>query len=135
VGRGAVGPPRGRLELPSVARHPIAQFAAVHESAFGTKRTFRHVCSLSAFGGKADIICSFRAFPLLTRTGHEGAAFAALREPSPAILGPLILGLCRAAEELRWSDRRVVDIELAKKLHGNGMTRHPESLRDSGRSR
>jgi hypothetical protein len=31
------------------------RFAAVHESASGTKRTFRDVCYLSAFGGKADI--------------------------------------------------------------------------------
>jgi len=35
-------------------------FAALHESAYGTKRTSRHVCYLSAFGGKADIICSLR---------------------------------------------------------------------------
>src|SRR5215467_10221419 len=30
-------------------------FAAVHMSAYGTKRTCRDVCHLSAFGGKADI--------------------------------------------------------------------------------
>src|SRR5262249_25771634 len=30
-------------------------FAAVHESAFGTKRTFQDAQSMSAFGGKADI--------------------------------------------------------------------------------
>jgi hypothetical protein len=30
-------------------------FAAVHESAFGTKRTFTLRWSMSAFGGKADI--------------------------------------------------------------------------------
>jgi hypothetical protein len=30
-------------------------FAAVHESAFGTQRTFRDVSRLSAFGSKADI--------------------------------------------------------------------------------
>src|SRR6516162_6770067 len=29
--------------------------AAVHESGFGTKRTYRAVCYSSAFGGKADI--------------------------------------------------------------------------------
>src|SRR5262249_53839286 len=33
------------------------QFAAVQESAFGTKRTNGAVCCLSAFGGKADIRC------------------------------------------------------------------------------
>src|SRR6516225_9357951 len=30
-------------------------FAAVHDSAFGTKRTSRRAQSMSAFGGKADI--------------------------------------------------------------------------------
>jgi len=30
-------------------------FAALHESAFGTKQTCRDICRLSAFGGKADI--------------------------------------------------------------------------------
>ena len=30
-------------------------FAAVHAVLFGTKRTCRDVCYLSAFGGKADI--------------------------------------------------------------------------------
>jgi hypothetical protein len=30
-------------------------FVAVHESAFGTKRTCRMAQSMSAFGGKADI--------------------------------------------------------------------------------
>jgi hypothetical protein len=30
-------------------------FAALHKSAYGTKRTSRDVCYLSAFGGKADI--------------------------------------------------------------------------------
>jgi hypothetical protein len=29
--------------------------AAVHESAIGTKRTFQHAPSMSAFGGKADM--------------------------------------------------------------------------------
>jgi hypothetical protein len=30
-------------------------FAAVHESAYGTKRTWRSCSVMSAFGGKADI--------------------------------------------------------------------------------
>ena len=30
-------------------------FAAVHESAFGTKRTYRVALHMSAFGSKADI--------------------------------------------------------------------------------
>ena len=51
---------------PNTARHRrrgdrIAMFyAAVHESAFGTKRTFRGVVPMSAFGGKADISRTFR---------------------------------------------------------------------------
>ena len=40
----------------SSSRHCAHElFAALHKSAFGTKRTFRDVCSLSTFGGKADI--------------------------------------------------------------------------------
>src|SRR5215469_8355936 len=42
---------RARRQSDRIAMH----FAAVHESAFGTKRTCQHVRSLSAFGGKADI--------------------------------------------------------------------------------
>ena len=39
-------------------------------SAPGTKRTFQDVCYLVAIGGKADIFCSLRAFPLLTQLRH-----------------------------------------------------------------
>ena len=35
-------------------------FAALHESAFGTKRTFRVAPHMSAFGGKADITLTCR---------------------------------------------------------------------------
>jgi hypothetical protein len=37
-------------------------FIALHESAFGTKRTSRYAQPMSAFGGKADIVpsCSQR---------------------------------------------------------------------------
>jgi hypothetical protein len=31
-------------------------FAAVHESAYGTKRTLRDQVPMSTFGGKADIV-------------------------------------------------------------------------------
>jgi hypothetical protein len=44
--------------LPAIADEVIARrwlFAALHESAYGTKRTCRHVCYLSAFRDKADI--------------------------------------------------------------------------------
>jgi hypothetical protein len=34
----------------------IDLFAAVHESGYGTKRTFRKVGHLVAIGGKADIV-------------------------------------------------------------------------------
>src|SRR6516162_5050546 len=36
-------------------RFPPPLFVAVHESAFGTKRTSRHAQPMSAFGGKADM--------------------------------------------------------------------------------
>jgi hypothetical protein len=35
-------------------------YAAVHESAYGTKRTSQLRCRMSAFGGKADITTSER---------------------------------------------------------------------------
>src|SRR5258708_40223110 len=41
-------------------------FAAVHESAVGTFRTWPDVRLESAFGGRADVICSERVFPVLT---------------------------------------------------------------------
>ena len=34
------------------------KIAAVHEFANGTKRTSRHVCLMSAIGGKADIVAA-----------------------------------------------------------------------------
>jgi hypothetical protein len=37
----------------------VVLFAAVHMSLPGTKRTYRDVCYLSAFGGKADISSDF----------------------------------------------------------------------------
>ena len=36
-----------------------APFAAVHEFAFGTKRTSKRRPAMSAFGGKADIAQTF----------------------------------------------------------------------------
>ena len=36
-------------------RETYGRFAAVRMSAYGTKQTFRDVCYLSAFGGKADV--------------------------------------------------------------------------------
>jgi hypothetical protein len=42
-------------------------------SACGTKRTFQDVCYLVAIGDKADIFCSLRPFPLLTRLRHLSA--------------------------------------------------------------
>jgi hypothetical protein len=39
--------------LLSVAERPV-KFAAVHESAYGTKRTCQSCRSMSAFGGKAE---------------------------------------------------------------------------------
>jgi hypothetical protein len=36
-------------------------------SAAGTKRTWRRFSVSSAFGGKAEILCSDRVFPLMTK--------------------------------------------------------------------
>src|SRR4029077_2069569 len=47
------------------------QFAAVHESPFGTFRTWPDVRLESAFGGRADVICSERVFPVLTPSRHK----------------------------------------------------------------
>jgi len=35
--------------------NPRTQFVRRTSSAFGTKQTYRDICRLSAFGGKADI--------------------------------------------------------------------------------
>src|SRR5258706_12875012 len=40
-------------------------------SANGTKRTYRVRSVVSAFGGKAEIICSHGVFPVLTLNGHR----------------------------------------------------------------
>jgi hypothetical protein len=40
-------------------------FAAVHESAFGTKRTGKRCRLMSAFGGKADIAILINKFFLV----------------------------------------------------------------------
>jgi hypothetical protein len=53
-----------------------AMFAAVHESAFGTKRTNGEICCLSAFGGKADI----RYGASLRSNGYAAATLAPPKE-------------------------------------------------------
>src|SRR5258705_1375435 len=40
-------------------------------STHGTKRTYRLRRAMSAFGGKAENICSHRAFPVLTQSRHR----------------------------------------------------------------
>jgi len=47
------------------------RFAAVHESAFGTKRTYQSYRSMSAFGGKADI--SQRLFTLVSNSNFSNS--------------------------------------------------------------
>src|SRR5258706_1435823 len=42
-------------------------------SRIGTFRTWPDVRLESAFGGRADVICSERVFPVLTRNGHRTA--------------------------------------------------------------
>ena len=54
-----------------------AGIAAVHESAFGTKRTSLFAPHMSAFGGKADQ-SDFAQCPLVTQSGHEPAQLPAL---------------------------------------------------------
>jgi len=48
----------------------MTSIAAVHESAFGTKRTFRRSVPMSAFGGEADMARTSR-MSALTRSGHQ----------------------------------------------------------------
>jgi hypothetical protein len=50
----------------------MRSIAAVHESAFGTKRTSEADGSMSAFGGKEDIAQIIGL--LLTQSGHSGRA-------------------------------------------------------------
>jgi hypothetical protein len=52
----------------------MSPFGAVRESGIGTFETCRDVRFESALGGKAENICSQRAFRLLTRFGHSVAA-------------------------------------------------------------
>src|SRR5262249_29239335 len=47
--------------------------AALHESAFGTKRTTRAFSCLSAFGGKADKVQAEREVRFWTQSGHRAA--------------------------------------------------------------
>jgi hypothetical protein len=44
-------------------------------SPIGTKLTSRSDGAKSAFGGKPDILCSFRAFPLLTQLRRRARQF------------------------------------------------------------
>jgi hypothetical protein len=47
-----------------------AKFAAAHESAVGTKRTWPNVRLESAFGGKSGSAISGQSGPLMTHLGH-----------------------------------------------------------------
>ena len=48
----------------------LVEICAVHESAFGTKRTSHSCRRMSAFGGKADIAQTPENCPLMTQSGH-----------------------------------------------------------------
>ena len=48
------------------SRSKFPEFVALHESLDGTFRTWPDVRLESAFGGRADVICSERVFPVLT---------------------------------------------------------------------
>src|SRR5712672_4510986 len=58
--------------------------ASQRASAGGTKRTCRPRCATSAFRGKAENICSHRAFPVLTQLRHRLIAFVAGCKPYSA---------------------------------------------------
>src|SRR6476646_7493959 len=58
---------------PAVPRRRYADFC----NKIGTNRTWRDVRLESAFGGRADVICSERVFPVLTQLGHRPAFHAA----------------------------------------------------------
>ena len=60
----------------------------------GTKRTCRLHCAMSALRGTAENICSHRAFPVLTRSGHPDWA----RSPLPQ-LSRCLWGKCKGAGE------------------------------------
>ena len=51
---------------------PVGEFAALHMSAFGTKRTFHDGVPMSAFGGKADIHRSCWDVPFVTKAQGPG---------------------------------------------------------------
>jgi hypothetical protein len=55
---------------PLMRRSNRTCFAAVHESAFGTKRTFQSLSAMSAFGGKADIAVSRLLLRKITAEPH-----------------------------------------------------------------
>jgi hypothetical protein len=69
--------PSGRSRRRRLRRGPDGRgetrpsFAAVHESAPGTKRTFHHLRSASAIGAISHDKCSLRVFRSLTQLGHE----------------------------------------------------------------
>jgi hypothetical protein len=48
-------------------------FAALHESAIGTKRTSLVAPHMSAFGGKADMASTIAKCPLMTQSGLSTA--------------------------------------------------------------
>src|SRR5262249_15356251 len=62
-------------------------FAAVHESAIGTKRTFKWSCAISAFGGKADIGLRMvqTNFTFGYSIGRRNLSYAALVEAKRSI--------------------------------------------------
>src|SRR6266404_3661751 len=60
-----------RLSLVSFFGENLAAAAfGTFANTIGTKRTCRPRCATSAFRGKAENICSHRAFPVLTQKRH-----------------------------------------------------------------
>ena len=98
------GPSHRRLRTASAV---LKNFARQPEktvfNSIGTKRTYR-VRSVSAFGGKAENICSHGAFPVLTQKRHHpDEARAAGRSAIPCYPTPIDF-----IEEARPLPRRVL---------------------------
>src|SRR5712672_1675914 len=76
-------PPPSRVSSPTspaatLARAWRAIRGKLATSVVGTFRTWRDVRLESAFGGRADVICSERVFPVLTHNGRRAVSYVRL---------------------------------------------------------
>src|SRR5260370_19939072 len=77
------------------------RFAAMHESVHGTFRTWPDVRLESAFGGRADVICSERVFPVLTQSGLQFRLNRVLRYLPVRYLEPKLMTRCKRVPSQR----------------------------------